>query len=75
MIAALGGYWYGDMDSVSKYCGKKISITGPKGNSIVLTVKDACPPCDKGHVDISPAAFRKLGDLDDGILKVHWHFL
>ncbi|KAG2217922.1 hypothetical protein INT45_012585, partial [Circinella minor] len=75
MIVALGGDWYGNMNAESKYCGQKVLITGPKGNSITVTVKDACPPCDRGHLDLSPAAFAKLGDFDTGILKVKWHFL
>ena len=75
MIVALGGYWYGNMDSVSKYCNQKVRIEGPKGNTVEAVVRDACPPCDKGHIDVSPAVFGKLGDFDDGILKVKWQFL
>lgn len=75
MIVALGPYWYGDMDSVSKYCNRKVKIEGPSGNIIEAKVKDACPPCSKEHLDLSPAAFGKLGDYDTGILKVKWHFL
>ncbi|KAI9268022.1 RlpA-like double-psi beta-barrel-protein domain-containing protein-containing protein [Phascolomyces articulosus] len=75
MIVALGPAWYGNMNAESKYCGEKVLITGPRGNSITVTVKDACPPCDRGHLDLSPAAFAKLGEFDTGILKVKWHFL
>ncbi|KAI9493564.1 RlpA-like double-psi beta-barrel-protein domain-containing protein-containing protein [Zychaea mexicana] len=75
MIVALGPDWYGNMNAVSKYCDEKVRITGPRGNSITVTVKDACPPCDSGHLDLSPAAFKKLGEFDTGILKVKWHFL
>lgn len=75
MIVALGPHWYGNMDAVSKYCNRKVKIEGPKGNTIVVKVADACPECDKGHLDLSPGAFGKLGDFDTGILKVKWHFL
>ncbi|KAI8145419.1 RlpA-like double-psi beta-barrel-protein domain-containing protein-containing protein [Fennellomyces sp. T-0311] len=75
MIVALGPAWYGNMNAVSKYCGSRVQVTGPRGNSITVTVKDACPPCDSGHLDLSPAAFEKLGDFDTGILKVKWRFL
>jgi hypothetical protein len=50
-----GGDLYGDMDEESKLCGKKILIQGPKGNEITVTVRDACPPCDADHIDLSPA--------------------
>ncbi|KAI9301385.1 RlpA-like double-psi beta-barrel-protein domain-containing protein-containing protein [Cunninghamella echinulata] len=75
MIAAVGEDFYGDMDEESDLCGKKLEIEGPRGNKIIVTVKDACPPCDADHVDLSPAAFRKLGEFDTGILKVKWRIL
>ncbi|KAI8394245.1 RlpA-like double-psi beta-barrel-protein domain-containing protein-containing protein [Radiomyces spectabilis] len=74
MIAALGPGVYGDMDSESKLCGKKIKIEGPKGNTITVKVADGCPECSDEHLDLSPAAFAKLGDFDTGILKVKWRF-
>ncbi|KAI8332044.1 RlpA-like double-psi beta-barrel-protein domain-containing protein-containing protein, partial [Chlamydoabsidia padenii] len=75
LIAALGEELYGDMDEESKLCGKKILIQGPKGNDVTVTVRDACPPCDASHIDLSPAAFAKLGAFDTGVLKVKWKFL
>ncbi|KAG0164486.1 hypothetical protein DFQ28_010277 [Apophysomyces sp. BC1034] len=75
MIAALGPGIYGSMNSKSKYCGRKIEIIGPKGNKITVQVADGCPECAPNHLDLSPAAFAKLGDFNTGILKVKWSFV
>lgn len=45
-IVALNHGQYGNMDAVSKWCGKKIKVKGPHG-SMVVTINDACPGCGK----------------------------
>ncbi|KAH7029619.1 riboflavin aldehyde-forming enzyme [Microdochium trichocladiopsis] len=52
-------------------CGKKAKIT--RGNkSVTVTVVDKCPECPKANIDLSPAAFKKLGTLAEGRIKVKW---
>jgi hypothetical protein len=38
---------YGPMNQKSKYCGKKIQITGPSGKTATAVINDACPGCKK----------------------------
>lgn len=66
MVAALSG----DIMS-SKYCGKSITVKGGSG-SVTVKVVDTCPGCDKGSVDLSPAAFKKLGPLSKGVIPITW---
>ncbi|CAO3587696.1 unnamed protein product [Absidia cylindrospora] len=52
-------------------CGKSINIKSPKG-SVTVKVVDTCPGCDSNAIDLSPAAFKKLGDMNDGRIDVTW---
>ncbi|MEU0883110.1 RlpA-like double-psi beta-barrel domain-containing protein [Lentzea sp. NPDC005914] len=38
-------------------------------------VTDRCVGCASGDIDLSPAAFRKIGRLDEGRVKVSWDFI
>ncbi|ORZ06939.1 RlpA-like double-psi beta-barrel-protein domain-containing protein-containing protein [Absidia repens] len=72
-IVALNHPQYGNMSKKSKWCGKKIRITGPKG-SVTATVNDACPECKHGDLDLTPVLFKKvIGDMDIGVGKIKWH--
>lgn len=68
MVAALSKDLMGGDNS---YCGQKISIKGDSG-SVSVKVVDTCPSCDKGSIDLSPAAFKKLGDLGEGRIPITW---
>ncbi|KAI8880168.1 hypothetical protein K501DRAFT_255467 [Backusella circina FSU 941] len=52
-------------------CGKHIKVKGPSG-SVTVKVVDTCPSCDTGDLDLSPAAFEKIADLDDGRVPISW---
>ncbi|KAI9255786.1 RlpA-like double-psi beta-barrel-protein domain-containing protein-containing protein [Phascolomyces articulosus] len=54
-------------------CGDKIDINGPNG-SVTVTIVDTCPTCAYGDIDLSPAAFSKLADLNDGRININWSF-
>ncbi|KAI9269361.1 RlpA-like double-psi beta-barrel-protein domain-containing protein-containing protein [Sporodiniella umbellata] len=76
MIAALSGEIYGSYSKKSDVCGRKVLVTNKaNGKSVKVTIKDACETCDKTHIDLSPAAFAKIGKFDTGILKVEWHYI
>ncbi|KAJ9100994.1 hypothetical protein QFC20_005278 [Naganishia adeliensis] len=59
-------------------CGQRVSITNTEnGKHIEAVVRDSCPPCDEGSLDLSPAAFNALasGGLDQGLLNnIQWNF-
>ncbi|KAI8642225.1 RlpA-like double-psi beta-barrel-protein domain-containing protein-containing protein [Parasitella parasitica] len=66
-----GGRAPKDLNNNNPLCGKYIIAKGPKG-SVRVKVLDTCPPCAKGSLDFSAAAYAKLGDYDDGEIKITW---
>ncbi|CDK27956.1 unnamed protein product [Kuraishia capsulata CBS 1993] len=60
-------------DGISSACGKSITASY-NGNSVTVKVVDACESCTDVDLDFSPAAFKKLADLDVGELKIDWHW-
>ena len=54
-------------------CGKKVSVTGPKG-SVTVTILDTCPGCSHGDLDLSPAAFDKIADQAQGRVPITWNW-
>lgn len=70
MVAALSEDLMGS-GSGSDYCGKSITIKGKKG-SVTVKVVDTCPGCGREDIDLSPAAFKKLGALSQGVLPITW---
>jgi len=75
-IAALDSRTYGNTGGKSPHCGKKMSITNTEnGQSVQVTVADACPTCDNPNsVDLSVAAFKTLASLDEGLISIKWSF-
>ncbi|KAI7898881.1 RlpA-like double-psi beta-barrel-protein domain-containing protein-containing protein [Cokeromyces recurvatus] len=69
MVVALSSELMGG--SGSSYCGKTINVKGSSG-SVSVTVVDTCPGCGKEDVDLSPSAFKKLGELGEGRISVTW---
>lgn len=55
----------------SPYCGQTVHIKGGSG-SVSVKVVDTCPGCEKGSIDLSPAAFKKLGELGQGRIPITW---
>ncbi|KAK9693236.1 hypothetical protein K7432_014010 [Basidiobolus ranarum] len=75
MIAALSRFQFGqgsgkDTDQASM-CGKCVKVQGPKG-SVVVRIQDLCAPCRSGDIDLTPSAFKKIANLNDGRVKVTW---
>ncbi|QRV85995.1 hypothetical protein RhiJN_14013 [Ceratobasidium sp. AG-Ba] len=59
----------------SDHCDQYIKIKA-NGKTVYAKVRDSCPPCKKYDIDLSPAAFKKLGiSLDKGVQKVQWNFM
>lgn len=55
-------------------CGKCVSVTGPKGTTVVSVV-DKCPGCKAGDLDLGTSAFAKIANLSAGRVKIKWHFV
>ncbi|KAI9013765.1 RlpA-like double-psi beta-barrel-protein domain-containing protein-containing protein [Phycomyces nitens] len=72
-IVALNKSQYGNMSKKSKWCGKKIRITGPTGKSVTATINDACPGCKSGDLDLTPVLFKQIiGNMNKGVGKIKW---
>lgn len=52
-------------------CGGYIDVKGPKG-SVRVKVVDQCPECEKGHLDLSQAAFARIGNVSEGIIPISY---
>ncbi|KAI0186907.1 riboflavin-aldehyde forming enzyme [Xylaria flabelliformis] len=55
------------------HCGKYITIQG-NGHQTAAKVADLCPGCGSGGIDVSPAIFDDIADLDVGRIQVNWFF-
>ncbi|KAG2217766.1 hypothetical protein INT45_000386 [Circinella minor] len=69
MVAALSSSLMSSGDS----CGKQLTATSDNG-SVTVKAVDTCPSCAEGDIDFSPAAFEKLGSLDEGRISIQWSF-
>ncbi|WP_370947593.1 RlpA-like double-psi beta-barrel domain-containing protein [Amycolatopsis sp. cg5] len=62
----------------SSLCGRKARITNGS-ESVIATVTDRSdspqPPGKFGDIDLSPAAFDKIANRDEGRTKVTWQFV
>jgi expansin (peptidoglycan-binding protein) len=52
-------------------CGGYVDVKGPKG-SVRVKVVDQCPECEKGHLDLSQAAFARIGNVSEGIIPISY---
>ncbi|CAO3592957.1 unnamed protein product [Absidia cylindrospora] len=73
MIAALNApqMGYAANPNNNPMCGKYAKVKGPKG-TVRVKIVDTCPPCKKGSLDLSPAAFIKIADLAAGRVPISW---
>ncbi|GAA5960732.1 hypothetical protein JCM21900_000515 [Sporobolomyces salmonicolor] len=73
-IVALDARLYGNINAVSKYCGRALTITNSAtGAAVVATVADACPTCASEYsLDLSTGAFDQIGRAATGVLDVSW---
>ncbi|KAG0334073.1 hypothetical protein BG000_008662 [Podila horticola] len=78
-IVALSAQMMGAESWGNPACNKKvrISLQSDPSKSITARVVDKCPgdECSYGSLDLSPAAFKQLGDMADGVLPIEWNFI
>ncbi|ATY65607.1 speract/scavenger receptor domain-containing protein [Cordyceps militaris CM01] len=73
-IVALSSKLMGAQSNGNPMCDKTITIFG-NGKSVQAKVRDKCPSCEPGSIDVSEKAFLDLfGDLGVGRTKVTWSF-
>ncbi|KAF9206237.1 hypothetical protein BGZ49_002792 [Haplosporangium sp. Z 27] len=73
MIAALNKPDFGDFATISQSpaCGQCLQVTGPSG-TIQVQVVDMCPGCTTGSLDLTPGAFAKIANIDQGRVPITW---
>ncbi|RIA81250.1 hypothetical protein C1645_700985, partial [Glomus cerebriforme] len=52
-------------------CNMCVKITGPKG-TVKIKIVDKCPTCEFGDIDLSPVAFKVIGDEFQGRIPISW---
>jgi len=74
LVCALNHDQFGEYvnGASSPACGACLMVTGPLG-SVKVRVVDKCPGCKNGDLDLSPAAFNKIGAEVQGRIKIDWH--
>ncbi|KAM3505596.1 hypothetical protein MY10362_002866 [Beauveria mimosiformis] len=74
-IAALSSELMGPLSNNNPMCGKTIRIFA-NGKSVKATVRDKCPSCDEGSIDVSEKVYKYLfGSLDSGRQRMSWSFV
>ncbi|KAL2118847.1 hypothetical protein VTJ04DRAFT_5806 [Mycothermus thermophilus] len=79
MVAALNSQEfdrYGPRNDPSKNprCGNILRVTYG-GKSVDVTIVDRCEGCVRGGINLSPAAFGKLANLDVGVIYADWRWI
>lgn len=73
-IVALNEPMYGDLDSVSSWCGKHIMIANGL-KTVKAVIMDACPEtkqCHHGALDMSMSLFQEFHGLKLGVFPITW---
>ncbi|KAJ2402724.1 hypothetical protein GGI23_000508 [Coemansia sp. RSA 2559] len=76
LIAAINAPQYGTFanPNTAPVCGRCALVKGSLGQ-IKVAITDKCPPCKYGDLDLSPAAFQEIGDMEDGRIPITWSFV
>lgn len=53
-------------------CGSILAVTGPDGRTTTAQVVDQCPSCPAGKIDLSTAAFARIGSVSAGIIQISY---
>lgn len=72
LIVAIAQSIYGN----GEHCNQNIKIIDPTtGHTALAMVRDTCPSCQPGDLDMSPALFQHFKSLDAGTFNMSWYFL
>ncbi|EJC97860.1 uncharacterized protein FOMMEDRAFT_171272 [Fomitiporia mediterranea MF3/22] len=57
-------------------CNQWIAITNSaNGKTAYALTRDSCPGCGENDLDLSPAVFSQIADLDTGVISISWNFM
>ncbi|WP_063838357.1 cysteine/serine endopeptidase inhibitor [Saccharothrix sp. ST-888] len=76
LVAVSHTWWTSANPKNDPLCrGVSVKVTY-QGKTITVPVKDKCPSCDAGHMDLSQPAFGKLAPLGTGVINgITWQFV
>ncbi|MFF8883760.1 cysteine/serine endopeptidase inhibitor, partial [Streptomyces flaveolus] len=76
LVAVSHEWWTSANPNKDPLCdGVSVEVTYD-GKTITVPVKDMCPSCDAGHLDLSQTAFEQLAPLEKGLVKgISWKFV
>ncbi|HEY5835862.1 cysteine/serine endopeptidase inhibitor, partial [Streptomyces sp.] len=76
LVAVSHEWWTSANPNQDRLCqGVSVQVTY-SGKTITVPVKDMCPSCAAGHIDLSQTAFEKLAPLERGLVKgITWKFV
>lgn len=74
-LVAVSKQWFTSANpNKDPLCKRSVKVSY-KGKSITLPIRDMCPGCAKGHIDLSKPAFQSLAPLGLGNVPVTWEFV
>jgi expansin (peptidoglycan-binding protein) len=75
LVAVSYTYWTTANPNNDPLCtGVSVEVTY-KGRTIRVPVRDKCPSCAPGHIDLSQPAFSQLADINLGNIPLTWKFV
>lgn len=77
-LVAISKDWFTSSNpNKDQFCTNNVCVkVNYKGKSVQVPVKDKCPGCNKGHLDLSKQAFAKLAPLSVGhAYNATWSFV
>ncbi|GAA2226685.1 MULTISPECIES: cysteine/serine endopeptidase inhibitor [Kitasatospora] len=77
LLVAVSHTWWTSANPNNDPLCKGISVKVTyHGKTVTVPVRDKCPSCDAGHIDLSRPAFAKLAPLDKGVVNgITWQFV
>ncbi|KKY32464.1 putative allergen asp f7 [Diaporthe ampelina] len=74
-IVAMSSETMGSQSNGNPMCGKTIKIyNNANGKTSTGIIRDKCPGCKKGSIDVSQKLFEELADLADGRIDISWNW-
>jgi len=75
LVAVSASYWTSPNPNNDPLCqGVSVQVTY-NGRTITVPVRDKCPSCGSGHIDLSQPAFAQLADPALGNIPLTWKFV
>lgn len=75
LVAVSASYWTTPNPNNDPLCtGVSVQVTY-NGRTITVPVRDKCPSCGSGHIDLSKPAFAQLADPNLGNIPLTWKFV